>query len=51
MILKLELLAMSRISLFEYLKENSKIKEPELFENSYSEDDLEIPAFLRRQKN
>ena len=32
-------------------EENSESKEPELFENSDSEDDLEIPAFLRRQKN
>ena len=31
--------------------ENTEIKEPELFENSSSEDDFEIPAFLRRQKN
>jgi len=26
-------------------------KEPEMFEESNSEEDLEIPAFLRRQKN
>lgn len=32
-------------------KTNSEIKEPEMFENSDSEDDFEIPAFLRRQKN
>ena len=32
-------------------EENSKIKEPEMFESSDLEDDLEIPAFLRRQKN
>ena len=28
-----------------------KTEEPELFENSDSEDNFEIPAFLRRQKN
>ena len=32
-------------------EENSEIKEPEMFESSSLEDDLEIPAFLRRQKN
>ena len=32
----------------EYL---AKIKEPEMFEEFNSEEDLEIPAFLRRQKN
>ena len=32
-------------------EENSGIKELEMFENSDLEDDLEIPAFLRRQKN
>ena len=32
-------------------EENSETKEPEMFESSDSEDDLEIPAFLRRQKN
>jgi len=32
-------------------EENSEIKEPEMFESSNLEDDLEIPAFLRRQKN
>jgi len=32
-------------------EENSEIKEPEMFESSDLEDDLEIPAFLRRQKN
>ena len=32
-------------------KENSEIKELEMFEKSDLEDDLEIPAFLRRQKN
>ena len=26
-------------------------KEPEMFESTNLEDDLEIPAFLRRQKN
>ena len=34
-----------------YSEENSEIKEPEMFESSDLEDDLEIPAFLRRQKN
>ena len=32
-------------------EENSEKKEAEMFESSYFEDDLEIPAFLRRQKN
>ena len=32
-------------------EENSEIKEPEMFERSDLEDDLEIPAFLRKQKN
>ena len=32
-------------------EENFGIEEPELFENSDLESDLEIPAFLRRQKN
>ena len=32
-------------------EENSETKEPEMFESSDLEDDLEIPAFLRRQKN
>ena len=30
---------------------SSEIKEPEMFDNSDSEDNFEIPAFLRRQKN
>ena len=32
-------------------EKNSGTKEPEMFENSDLENDLEIPAFLRRQKN
>ena len=32
------------------LKEE-KIKEPEMFEENNQEEDFEIPAFLRRQKN
>ena len=32
-------------------EENFETKEPEMFESSDLEDDLEIPAFLRRQKN
>ena len=28
-----------------------KEKEPKMFEDSESEEDFEIPAFLRRQKN
>ena len=33
-------------------KENNEgIKEPEMFEENNSEEDFEIPAFLRRQKN
>ena len=31
--------------------ERSATQEPEMFESHDSEDDLEIPAFLRRQKN
>ena len=31
--------------------ESSKGNEPELFENSDKEEDFEIPAFLRKQKN
>jgi cell division protein FtsZ len=33
------------------VKEDHITKEPELFENSESEENFEIPAFLRRQKN
>ena len=33
------------------VKENFKIKEPEMFEKQDLEEDFEIPAFLRRQKN
>ena len=33
------------------VKENNEVKEPEMFEEKDSEDDFEIPAFLRRQKN
>ena len=29
----------------------TEIKEPEMFEESNLEEDFEIPAFLRRQKN
>ncbi len=32
-------------------KENLESKEPLLFEDSETEDNFEIPAFLRRQKN
>ncbi|RZO49551.1 MAG: cell division protein FtsZ [Candidatus Pelagibacterales bacterium] len=32
-------------------EKESQIKEPEMFEESNSEEDFEIPAFLRRQKN
>ena len=32
-------------------KEEAKINEPEMFEKLESEEDFEIPAFLRRQKN
>ena len=32
-------------------KESETIKEPEMFEENNSEEDFEIPAFLRRQKN
>ena len=31
--------------------EESAQKEPEMFENTESEENFEIPAFLRRQKN
>ena len=33
------------------VKEDHITKEPELFDNSESEENFEIPAFLRRQKN
>jgi len=33
------------------LNKKEEIKEPEMFEESNSEEDFEIPAFLRRQKN
>ena len=33
------------------IKENSEKKEPEMFEKQDSDEDFEIPAFLRRQKN
>ena len=32
-------------------KKETEIKEPEMFEESNLEEDFEIPAFLRRQKN
>ncbi len=32
-------------------EKETKIKEPEMFEESNLEEDFEIPAFLRRQKN
>ena len=32
-------------------KESETIKEPEMFEENNQEEDFEIPAFLRRQKN
>jgi hypothetical protein len=32
-------------------QENNYKKEPEMFEKSNLEEDFEIPAFLRRQKN
>ena len=32
-------------------KDNLETKEPEMFENQDTEEDFEIPAFLRRQKN
>ena len=32
-------------------QEKDEIKEPEMFEKQDSEEDFEIPAFLRRQKN
>jgi len=33
------------------LKKENEIKEPEMFEENNQEEDFEIPAFLRRQKN
>ena len=32
-------------------KKKNETKEPEMFEESNLEEDFEIPAFLRRQKN
>jgi len=37
--------------MFEKNSEDSETKEPEMFENQDAEDNFEIPAFLRRQKN
>ena len=37
--------------MFEKNSEDSETKEPEMFENQDTEDNFEIPAFLRRQKN
>ena len=37
--------------MFEQNSEDSETKEPEMFENQDNEDNFEIPAFLRRQKN
>jgi cell division protein FtsZ len=41
------------VEVFDSLKseEENNIKEPEMFEESNLEEDFEIPAFLRRQKN
>ena len=41
------------INIFENssIQEESKEKEPEMFEENNSEEDFEIPAFLRKQKN
>jgi hypothetical protein len=41
------------LKVFENLnsEKETKIKEPEMFEESDLEEDFEIPAFLRRQKN
>ena len=41
------------LKIFENLnpEKETKIKEPEMFEESNLEEDFEIPAFLRRQKN
>jgi hypothetical protein len=36
---------------FEQNSEDSETKEPEMFESQDLEDNFEIPAFLRRQKN
>ena len=33
------------------IQKKEEIKEPEMFEESNLEEDFEIPAFLRRQKN
>ena len=41
------------LKVFENLnsERETKTKEPEMFEESNLEEDFEIPAFLRRQKN
>ena len=36
---------------FEKSQDETEIKEPEMFEDNNQEEDFEIPAFLRRQKN
>ena len=43
----------SELEIFESSKskEETEIKEPEMFEETNLEEDFEIPAFLRRQKN
>ena len=45
----------SETSIFEntgsQVMKEEKIKEPEMFEENNQEEDFEIPAFLRRQKN
>ena len=41
----------SEVNAAENLESEAKEKEPEMFENQDAEEDFEIPAFLRRQKN
>ena len=40
----------TQLSVFKYAIEN-EIKDQEMFEENNLEEDFEIPAFLRRQKN
>ena len=42
-----------KLGIFENLNSNkeTEVKEPEMFEEPDLEEDFEIPAFLRRQKN
>ena len=48
-----EIIQETELEMFEQAdsKENSHTKEPEMFDQPDLEEDFEIPAFLRKQKN